>query len=195
MLGLCLKRTRLRALMQNLQTKWFDRALRLTSYPSKWHNYKRGNHPWLMITIDNMHQGYIFRVCSVVLLVVQCYRFWWCSLCLLALLHVPSWGWGGRRGSTCTLYFVAAVALCVHIRGAGANLNTVKRIVTLHWNQTNLIYIFITIYLKKGIPSTSCSDWQPSMMYLLIACFITLLLMLLLAKVKVDVFRVWPCSL
>ena len=40
----------------------------------------------------------------------------------------------------CMLYFVAAVALCVHIRGAGANLNTVKRIVTLHWNQTNLIY-------------------------------------------------------
>ena len=39
----------------------------------------------------------------------------------------------------CMLYFVAAVALCV--RGAEANLNTVKRIVTLHWNQTNLIYI------------------------------------------------------
>ena len=30
------------------------------------------------------------------------------------------------------LYFVAAVALCVHVRGPGANLNTVKRIVTLH---------------------------------------------------------------
>ena len=43
------------------------------------------------------------------------------------------------------LYFVAAVALCVRVRGAGANLNTVKRIVTLHWNQTNLIYI----HLKK----------------------------------------------
>ena len=49
------------------------------------------------------------------------------------------------------LYFVAAVALCVRVRGAGANLNTVKRIVTLHWNhrivtlqwnQTNLhVYI------------------------------------------------------
>ena len=39
------------------------------------------------------------------------------------------------------LYFVAAVALCVRLRGTGANLNTVKRIVTLHWNQTNLIYI------------------------------------------------------
>ena len=63
----------------------------------------------------------------------------------------------------CMLYFVAAVALCVHVRGAGANLNTVKRIVTLHWNQTNLIYI--TIYLKKvsilmnlKILCTSCSD-------------------------------------
>ena len=38
------------------------------------------------------------------------------------------------------LYFVAAVALCVSVRGAEANLNTVKRIVTLHWNQTNHIY-------------------------------------------------------
>ena len=47
------------------------------------------------------------------------------------------------------LYFVAAVALCVRVRGAGANLNTVKRIVTLHWNQTNLVYIYITIHLKK----------------------------------------------
>ena len=62
------------------------------------------------------------------------------------------------------LYFVAAVALCVHVRAAGPNLNTVKRIVTLHWNQTNLIYI-ITIHLKKvsiqmnlKIPCTSCSD-------------------------------------
>ena len=53
----------------------------------------------------------------------------------------------GQEG-ICMLYFVAAVALCVHVRGAGANLNTVKRIVTLHWNQTNLIYI--TIHLKKS---------------------------------------------
>ena len=53
----------------------------------------------------------------------------------------------GRKGSTCMLYFVAVVALCVHVRGPGANFNTVKRIVTLHWNQTNLIYI--TIHLKK----------------------------------------------
>ena len=53
------------------------------------------------------------------------------------------------RGSTCMLYFVAAVALCVRVRGAGANLNTTKRIVTLHWNQTNLIYI--TIQLKKRV--------------------------------------------
>ena len=40
------------------------------------------------------------------------------------------------------LYFTAAVALCVSVRGAEASLNTVKRIVTLHWNQTNLIYIY-----------------------------------------------------
>ena len=102
---------------------------------------KEGNRPWLMITIDNMHQGYIFRLSSAVLLVVQCYRFcWWWSFCLLVLLHIPSWGRGGRKGSMCMLYFVAAVALCVRVRGPGANLNTVKRIVTLHWNQTNLIY-------------------------------------------------------
>ena len=41
------------------------------------------------------------------------------------------------------MYFVAAAALCVAV----ANLNTVKRIVTLHWNQTNLICI--TIHLEK----------------------------------------------
>ena len=41
------------------------------------------------------------------------------------------------------LYFVAAVALCVHVRGAGANLNTVKRIsyFTLESNQS-YIYIY-----------------------------------------------------
>ena len=173
------------------------------SYPSKRHNYKISKSS--MITIDNMHQGYIFRVCSVVLLVVQCYRFCWCcSFCLLALLHIPSSEWGGRRGSMCMLYFVAAVALCVRVRGTGANLNTVKRIVTLHWNQTNLISV--TIHLKKAsiqmqvnlkVPCTYCSDWQPSTMHVSIACFIALLLMLmlLLAKVKVNVFRVWPFSL
>ena len=56
-----------------------------------------------------MHQGYIFRVWSVVLLVVHCYRFCWCSFCLLALFHVPSWGWGGRRGSTCLLLLFSAL--------------------------------------------------------------------------------------
>ena len=146
-------------------TKWFDRAPRLTSYPSKGHNYQRRKSS--MITIDNMHQGYIFKVCSVELLVVQCYRFCWCcSLCLLALLHIPSWWWGSTRGSTCMLDFVTAVAFCVCVGrggGAGANLNIVKRIVTLHWNLTSLIYI--TIHLKKvsiqmnlKIPCTSCSD-------------------------------------
>ena len=146
-----------------------------------------------MISIDNMHQGYI-RVFSVELLVVQCYRFCWrCSFCLLVLLHIPFWGWGGRRGSTCMLYFVAAVALCVSVRGAEANLNTVKRIVTLHWKQT--IWKKVSIQMNLKIPRTSCSDWQPSRMRLSIACFIALLLMLLLAKVKVDVFKVWPFSL
>ena len=57
-------------------------------------------------------------------------------------------GEGAGGGSTCMLYFVAAVAFCVRVRGAGANLNTVKRIVTLHWNQTNLTYV--NIHLKKS---------------------------------------------
>ena len=141
-------------------TKWFDRAPWLTSYPSKWHNYKRGKSP--MITIDNMHQGYIFRVWSVVLLVVQCYRFCWCSFCLLALLHIPSWG----RGET------------------DPNQS---------WFSVHLKKVSIQMNLK--IPCTTCSDWRPSTMRMLIARFIALLLMLLLAKVKVDVFRVWPFSL
>ena len=47
------------------------------------------------------------------------------------------------------------VALCVRVRGAGANLNTVKRIVTLHWNhrivtlQWNQTNLHIYIYLSK----------------------------------------------
>ena len=130
-------------------TKWFDRAPQLMSYPSKQPNYKRGKSS--MIATDNMHQGYIFRVCSVVLLVVQRYRFCWCcSFRLLALLNIPSWGWGGRRGSMCLLFFVAAVALCVPVRGPGANLNTVKTIVTLHWIQTYLLYIYISNSSEKS---------------------------------------------
>ena len=113
----------------------------------------------------------------------------------------------GQEGSTCMLYFVAAVALCVRVRGAGANLNTTKRIVTLHWNQTNLTYCNnsyeekkekkkkVNIQMNLKIHCTSCSDRQPSTMHALIACFIALLLMVLLVKVKVDVFRVWPFSL
>ena len=37
----------------------------------------------------------------------------------------------------------------VRVRGAGANLNTTKRIVSLHWNQTNLIYIYNNSSGKK----------------------------------------------
>ena len=39
----------------------------------------------------------------------------------------------------------------------GANLNTVKRIVTLHWNQTNLIYI----YIYNNSPETSKYSDEP----------------------------------
>ena len=42
----------------------------------------------------------------------------------------------GQEG-ICKLYFVAAVVLCVRVRGAGANLNTVKRIVTLSYIYLN----------------------------------------------------------
>ena len=38
----------------------------------------------------------------------------------------------------CMLYFVTTAVLCEHVRWA--NLKTVKRIVTLHWNQTNHVY-------------------------------------------------------
>ena len=49
----------------------------------------------------------------------------------------------------CLLFFVAAVALCVRVRGP-TQKNTVKRIVTLHWIQTYLLYIYIyQIHLKK----------------------------------------------
>ena len=51
----------------------------------------------------------------------------------------------GQEGEYILAVLCCCSSLCV--RGAGANVNTVKRIVTLHWNQTNLIYI--TIYLKK----------------------------------------------
>ena len=42
--------------------------------------------------------------------------------------------------------------------------------------------------MNLKIACTSCYDRQPSRMHTSIACFIALLLMLLLAKVKVDVF-------
>ena len=148
-------------------TKWFDRAPWLMSYPSKPHNYKRGKSP--MTSIDNMHQGYIFRVCSVVLLAVQRYRFCWCYFFPFYFIYLLEGEGAGGGVRACCTFSVAAVSLCARVRGAGANLNTVKRIVTLHWNQTNLINI--TIHLKKvsiqmnlKIPCTSCSNWLPSTM-------------------------------
>ena len=45
----------------------------------------------------------------------------------------------------------------------------------------------MSIQINLKLPCTSCSDWQPSTMRMPIARFIALLLMLLLAKGKVDV--------
>ena len=200
MLGLCLKRTRPRALMQNLQRKWFDRAPWSTSYPSKRHYYKRGKSP--MVTIGNMHKGYIFRV------------FCWASCCsvlqvLLMFIYVfaylTSYTLRGQGGE-----YVHAVLCCCSCplcackggwgggEGAGANFNTVNSYFTLESNQS---YMYnnssekVSIQMNLKIPCTSCFDWQPSTMRVSIACLIALLLMLLLAKVKVDVFSVWPFSL
>ena len=55
----------------------------------------------------------------------------------------------------------ACVRACV-FGGSGANLKTVK-IVTLHWNQSNLIIIIIHLNkvsteMNLKIPCTSCSD-------------------------------------
>ena len=59
-----------------------------------------------MITTDNMHQGYIFRVCSVALFVVLCYssadvvHF----VCLLYFIHLlEGEGAGGGVRACCTL--------------------------------------------------------------------------------------------
>ena len=41
---------------------------------------------------------------------------------------------------SCPLCVCVCARARVRVRGTGANLNTVKRIVTLHWNQTNLTY-------------------------------------------------------
>ena len=121
MLGLCLKKTRPRALTQNLQTdptglhNWRHTYI---PYRVKRHNYKRGKPP--MVTTDNMHQGYIFRVCSVVL-VVQCYRFSWCRVhfvCLLYFTEISSWGWGGGGRACCTL-LLQLPSVCVRGGGGG----------------------------------------------------------------------------
>ena len=50
-------------------------------------------------------------------------------VCLLYFIYLLE-GEGAGGGSTCMLYFVDAVALCVSVRGAEANPNTVKRTVT-----------------------------------------------------------------
>ena len=49
--------------------------------------------------------------------------------------------------------------------------------------------------MNLKIPCIFFSDRQPSTMHVLMACFIVLLLMLMLTKVTLDVFRVWPFSL
>ena len=48
--------------------------------------------------------------------------------------------------------------------GRGANLNTVKRIVTLHWNQTNLIYIYI---YNNSSETSKYSDEPKNTLYFL----------------------------
>ena len=65
----------------------------------------------------------------------------------------------------CMLYLVTTAVLCEHVRwggGGGANLNTVKRIVTLHWNQTNLIYIY-----KNSSETSKYSDEPKNTLYFL----------------------------
>ena len=59
-----------------------------------------------MITIHKMHQVYIFRVCSVVFLVVQCHRFCYVVhfVCLLYLIYLlEGEGAGGGVCAYCTL--------------------------------------------------------------------------------------------
>ena len=59
-------------------------------------------------------------------------------VCLLYFIHLlEGEGAGGGVGAFCTL-LLQLPSVCVW--EAGANLNTVKGIVTLHWNQTNLTY-------------------------------------------------------
>ena len=67
------------------------------------------------------------------------------DVCLLYFIYLLE-GEAGRKGSTCMLYFVAAVALYVRVRGPGANLNTVN---SLDWHQTNLINIYSSSEEKK----------------------------------------------
>ena len=154
-----------------------------------------------MITIGNMHQGYIFRVWSVVLLVVQCHRFCWCSF-VVVVAYFASYTFLRVRGQegeyAHTILCCCSCPMCACKGGWGYfEYCGENSYFTLEPNQS-----YITIHVKIGsiqinlkLPCTSCSDWQPRTMHVSIACFIALLLMLLLAKVKVEVFSAWPFSL
>ena len=103
------------------------------------------------------------------------------------------------------LYFVLAVALCVWGGGGGVGMVggggqleycEENRDFTLESNQSYIIHLKkVSIQINLKIPCTSCSARQPSMMRVSIACFTALLVMLLLAKGRVNVFSVWPFSL
>ena len=79
-------------------------------------------------------------------------------VCLLYFIYLLE-GEGEGGGSMCMLYFVAAVALSVCVRGAGANLNTVKEnsYFTLESNQS---YIYVNIHLKKMNLKILCTSYS-----------------------------------
>ena len=124
-------------------TKWFDRAPQLTSYHlasdiiTK-EGIRPAWHPLITCTKDTSSECIL--LCFLLFSVTgpaDIVHF----VCLLCFIYLLEGEGAGGGGGMCVLYFVAAVALCVRVmRGAGANLNTTKRIVTLHWNQTNLTY-------------------------------------------------------
>ena len=92
-----------------------------------------------MITIDNMHQGVLF--CFLLFSVTgsaDVVRF----VCLLYFIYLLEGEGAGRGVRACCTLLLQLPPVCME-GGLGANLNTVKRIVTLHWNQTNLRYTYI----------------------------------------------------